>query len=229
MLDRACTRVRPRRRCQLPKRKIIAALLSLLLTTPGIVYGQQAPGQPTAPPATGQPEAIRPSTGSLKILVLQGQNAINSLTSKTALSPVVQVLDAVEQPVEGATVTFEVSPTGPGGSFWGAPIATVKTDLTGQATAVFTPNDTPGSFSIKVTATLAEQTAQTRIRQTNDRNAAMAMMPLPPKPWYKSWKKWALIGGVAGAGVAATMILVNKDETSTITISPGSVIIGGSR
>lgn len=229
MLDRACTCVGRWRKFQLPKRKFIAALLSLLLTAPSFVYGQQAPGQPAAPQETGQPQATRPSTGALKILVLQGQNAINSLTSKTALSPVVQVLDAVEQPVEGATVTFEVNPTGPGGSFGGVPIATVRTDLTGQATAAFTPNDTPGSFSIKVTATLAEQTAQIRIRQTNDRNAAMAMMPPPPKPWYKSWKKWAIIGGVAGGGIAATMILVNQTNTPTITISPGSVIIGGSR
>lgn len=213
----------------MPKRKFIAALVSLLLTAPNFVYGQQPPVQPAAPPATGQTPVALPSAGSLKILVLQGQNAVNSLTSKTALSPVVQVLDGVEQPVEGATVTFEVSPTGPGGSFGGAPIATVKTDLTGQATALFTPNDTPGSFSIKVTATFAEQSAQLRIRQTNDRNVAMAMMPLPPKPWYKSWKKWALIGGIAGAGVAATVILVNKDETPTITISPGSVTIGGVR
>jgi hypothetical protein len=212
----------------LPKRKSIAALLSLLLAAPNLVIGQQAPGQPEAPPATGQPQSTRPSAGVLKILVLQGQNAINSLTSKTALSPVVQVLDAVEQPVEGATVTFEVSPTGPGGSFGGAPIATVKTDFTGQATAAFTPNDTPGSFSIKVTAALGEQSAQQRIRQTNDRNAVMAMMPLPPKPWYKSRKTWAIIGGVAGAGIAS-VILLNKDQTSTITISPGSATIGGSR
>jgi len=213
----------------LPKRKSVAALLSLLLAALNLVHGQQASGQPAAPPATDQPQATRPSTGALKILVLQGQNAINSLTSKTALSPVVQVLDSVEQPVEGATVTFEVIPTGPGGSFGGAPIATVKTDFTGQATAAFTPNDTPGNFSIKVTATLGEQSAQFRIRQTNDRNAAMAMMPLPPKPWYKSWKKWAIIGGAAGAGIAATVILVDKNDTPTITISPGGVIIGGLR
>ncbi|MBE0656232.1 MAG: hypothetical protein IH602_01000 [Bryobacteraceae bacterium] len=213
----------------MPRRKPIAALLTLLLTLPNLVHGQQAPAQPAVPPGTGEPQAVRPSTGALKILVLQGQNAINSLTSKTALSPVVQILDAVEQPVEGATVTFEVSPTGPGGSFDGAPIATVKTDFTGQATAALTPNDTPGSFSIKVTAVLGEQSAQLRIRQTNDRNAAIAMMPLPPKPWYKNWKKLAMIGGVAGAGIAATVILVNKDQTSTITIFPGSVTIGGLR
>jgi hypothetical protein len=213
----------------LPNRKPIAALLILLLAAPNLVSGQQVPGQPEALPATDQPQATRPSAGALKILVLQGQNAINSLTSKTALSPVVQVLDAVEQPVEGATVTFEVSPTGPGGSFGGAPLATVKTDFTGQATAAFTPNDTPGSFSIKVTAVLGELSAQQRIRQTNDRNVVMAMMPLPPKPWYKSRKTWAIIGGVAGAGIAATVILLRKDQTPTITISPGSVTIGGSR
>lgn len=167
------------------------------------------------------------ATSGLRILVLEGQNAVNSIPTRTAVSPVVQVLDAVNQPVEGASVTFEVSPTGPGGLFGQQPIITTRTDSVGQATAVLTPNDIPGPFVIKVTATFQGQTKETRIRQTNDAKVLEAMLPLPPKPWYKSWKRWALIGAAAGGTVAAVVILSKSDPT--VTISPGTAVFGGLR
>jgi hypothetical protein len=215
----------------LPTHQPIALLLVALLIAPSQLPAQQKPGEPAkaVQAADSGVQQPRPAQGALKILVLQGQNALNSLSSKSAVNPVVQVLDVLEQPVEGATVTFEVSPTGPGGSFANAPIATVKTDVSGQATAVLTPNDTPGSFSIKVTASLAGQTAETRIRQTNDQRVSDAMMPPPPKPWFKDWKWWTVIGAGAGAGIAASVILINRDKTSTITIGSGTIVIGGPR
>jgi hypothetical protein len=152
------------------------------------------------------------------------------MTAKSAISPVVQVLDSLDQPVQGATVTFEVSPVGPGGTFGTAPTATVKSDVNGQATAAFTPNNTAGMFTIKVTASLSGQTATTAIRQTNDSKITEAMMAPPaPKAWYKSWKWWAVIGGAAGAGIAAATILTHGSGAPTISVSPGSVVIGGPR
>jgi len=197
------------------------------------VLFRSQPAQPaqTAKPtdAPAGPAGTRAPQGSLKILVLEGQNAINSISNKMAISPVVQVLDSMEQPVEGATVVFTLSPAGPGGSFNNAPIATVKTDFTGQASATLLPNGTEGSFSIKVTASIGGQTAETRIRQTNDLKATEPSTALPPKPWYKDWKWWAVIGAGAGAGVAAAVILTDRNSTSTITIAPGTVVVGGPR
>lgn len=205
---------------------LIALLLVGLLISPGSLSAQQPPAPATAPAApSGPPRGS--AQGKIKILVLEGQNATNSLRSKTAISPVVQVLDSLEQPVEGATVTFEVAPTGPGGLFGTAPLATTRTDYTGQATAAFTPNNTPGTFSIKVKATIGDQSAEIGIRQTNDSKTSEAMLPVPPKPWFKNWKWWAVIGAGAGAGVAAAVILSNRGNTSTITISPGPIVIGG--
>ena len=207
---------------------LIALFLIGLLISPTPLSAQQPPAQATAPaPAepAGPPRGL--AQGKIKILVLEGQNATNSLRSKTAISPVVQVLDSLEQPVEGATVTFEVSPTGPGGLFGTAPLATTRTDYTGQATAAFTPNNTPGTFSIKVKASIGDQTAEIGIRQTNDSKTSEAMLPVPPRPWFKSWKWWAVIGAAAGAGVATAVILSNRNDTSTITISPGPIVIGG--
>jgi len=216
---------------------LIALILSAVLVFPMQLAARQQPGQPAPAPAAppvkpaGGPAGTgrQLAPGGLRILVLEGQNVHNSLTNKSAISPVVQVLDGVDQPVQGATVTFEVPPAGPGGSFGGAPIATVKTDYTGQATAALTINSTPGSFAIKVTANFAGQSGEALIRQANDAKVLEAMVPAPPKPWYKSWKWWAVIGAGAGGGIATSMILLNRNKTSTITIAPGTVVIGGPR
>lgn len=217
---------------------LIAIILTALLVFPVQLAARQMPGQPatttqTAPPvkAAGEPAGAgrQLAPGGLRILVLEGQNVHNSLTNKSAISPVVQVLDAVDQPVQGATVTFEVPPAGPGGTFGGQPIATIRTDSTGQATAALTINGTPGSFVIRVTASFAGQRGEALIRQANDANVLEAMVPLPPKPWYKNWKWWAVIGAGAGAAIATSVILLNRNNTSTITIAPGTVVIGGPR
>jgi hypothetical protein len=205
----------------------IALILSALLIAPVRLPAQ--PPQPTQPAAAEAPGPVRRlAPGGLRILVLEGQGVVNSITTKSAISPVIQVLDSLDQPVQGATVTFEVSPTGPGGTFGTAPMATAKSDFNGQATVPFTPNNTPGAFTIKVTASLAGQTATTAIRQANDNKITEALVSAPHKPWYKSAKWWTVIGAGAGAGVAA-VILTNGSSTPTITLSPGPVVIGGPR
>jgi hypothetical protein len=199
---------------------LVALLLSLALLAPLPVPAQQ--------PTAESPAATRRlAPGGMRILVLEGQGVVNSVTSKSAISPVVQVLDSLDQPVPGATVTFEVSPVGPGGTFGTAPMTTVKTDFNGQATASFTPNAASGSFTIRVTANLAGQTATAAIRQTNDGKAVEAMASAPSRPWYKNWKLWAVIG--AGAGAAAAIPAIRGGGTPTITLSPGPVVIGGPR
>ncbi|MGJ5813882.1 hypothetical protein [Paludibaculum fermentans] len=211
----------------------IVVLLCAALLSPAPLAARQQPGQPAKPEAGVQTQAAAPvpgqqvAPGGLRILVLEGQNVHNSLTSKSAISPVVQVLDAVDQPVQGATVTFEVPPAGPGGTFDGKPSAVTKTDSAGQATAPLTINNTAGAFAIRVTASFAGQTGETRIRQANDANVQEAMVPAPPKPWFKNWKWWAVIGAGAGAGVATAMILSGRNDKTTITIGTGSIGIGG--
>ena len=206
---------------------LIALVLSALLIAPVRLPAQQP--QPAQPAAESPGPVRRLAPGGLRILVLEGQGVVNSVTTKSAISPVIQVLDSSDQPVQGATVTFEVSPTGPGGTFGTAPMATVKSDFNGQATVPFTPNNTSGAFTIKVTASLAGQTAIMGIRQANDGKITEAMVSAPPKSWYKSWKWWTVIGAGAGAGIAAATILTKGNSTPTITLSPGSIGIGGPR
>ena len=206
-------------------RGLLSIVLVLLLACPIQLLAQSPETQTATPPARGAAS----NRDGLRILVLEGQNAVNSIASKSAVNPVIQVLDILGQPVQGVNVMFEVSPTGPGGTFGDKPTAAVQTDYQGQATAAFTPNGTAGSFVIKVTASTGTQKTETRIHQTNDRNVKEAMLAQPSKPWYKNWKWWAVIGAGAGAGVAAAVILTNRDQTSTITIAPGGVTIGGPR
>jgi hypothetical protein len=194
------------------------------------LLAQQQPGQAAKPSASESSGTRRITPGGLRIGILEGQKVINSLATKAAISPVVQVFDSLEHPVEGAEVTFEVPPSGPGGIFSNQQnIISTRTDVRGQATAAFTPNSTPGSFTIKVTASAGGQSAEARIVQTNDSKAMFAGPVPPPRAWYKSWKWWAVIGGGAGAGIAAALVLGGRNDTPTINISPGTVVIGGPR
>lgn len=204
----------------------IALFLAFLLAATPLLSQQPAP---TQPPGESPGPLRRIAPGGLHILVLEGQGVANSVSTTSAISPVVQVLDSMDQPVQGATVVFEVAPVGPGGTFANEFTATVKSDFNGQATALFKPNKTPGAFTIKVTASYFGQTATIPIRQVNDRRLTEAMVPLPPKPWFKNWKWWAAIGAGAGAGIATATILSNRSGTPTITLSPGPVVIGGPR
>lgn len=194
---------------------------------PASLAAQEKPAPIAGSPAT---VARRLPAGGLKILILEGRDIRNSIKAKAAVSPVIQVLDSQDQPVQGVTVTFEVPPTGPGGTFAGnAPMATARTDYGGQATAAFTPNNVPGTFFIRVTASLGDQKSETRIRQINEKDLLEPAAIVPPKAWYKQRKWWAVIGAAAGGGIATGVILSGRTSPPTVTISPAPIGIGGPR
>lgn len=200
-------------------RDILAPVLALLLIVPEGLLSQQ-PGPPSAPrvPASG-----------LHILVLQGQNATNSLPRREAASPAVQVFDYLNEPVEGAEVTFEVPASGPSGVFENQKNSlTTRTDARGQAMAGFTPNTLPGSFAIRVVAKAGDQVAETLIRQTNsDKVEAVQFRPPPKRPWYKSWKLWTVVLAGAGAGAYLGYRAATSSSSPTISLTPGPIVIGG--
>ena len=63
-----------------------------------------------ASPASAQEAGI-------KIIVQEGQGAINNIPQRRAKEPVVQVQHEDGEPVVGATVTFLLPDSGPGGTF----------------------------------------------------------------------------------------------------------------
>jgi hypothetical protein len=171
-------------------------------------------------------------SGSLKIVVLEGEGAKNNVRAKSATAPVVEVRDEADKPVAGAEVVFQLPATGPGGVFHGwMRTQTARTDAQGRAGATgYVPNDEEGRFNIKVTATSGARTGQVIIAQSNVRG--------PGGSSVSAKRRWlvpvAVIAGlaVAGGAVAATRGGNGTTTTTTttpVTITPGAVTVSGPR
>lgn len=206
-------------------RGILVFVLSAVLALPPVAVGQQAaaPAKP-APPAPSEP---------LKIIVLQGEGATNSISGRTATQLVVEVRDQKDQPVPGAEVVFQLPAAGPGGVFQGwMRTQTVMTNEQGQAgTSGLMPNDEPGRFNIKVTATQGARTGSVIIAQTNVQRTGSKGQAVASSSW-----KWKIIGLVGlGAVVGGIYAAARGEETAAVTaavpvtITPGSVTVAGPR
>src|SRR6185369_13783504 len=75
----------------------------LLLPLPG--WGQQTSGPKS--------NLVQTQGGALKIVVLQGEGASNSIKSRTATQPAVEVRDDQDKPIAGAEVVFQLPAAGP--------------------------------------------------------------------------------------------------------------------
>ncbi|HBY58444.1 MAG TPA: hypothetical protein DEH78_01395 [Solibacterales bacterium] len=197
-------------------RRPAAILLSLLFILPPACL-------PQAPPK------------DLTILVLEGSNATNLIPLKQGVPPVVEVRDRNERPIEGAEVTFELPPTGASGLFPNKELRkTVRTNTQGQAVAAgFAPNEVAGRFAIKVSARFGPFVAQATIQQSNVLDLAEAI-----RPPGKGKKKWYLLIGGAAAGAGTGIWLSRRNggtggsappATPTVTVTPGTVTVGGPR
>jgi hypothetical protein len=58
-----------------------------------------------------------PAQVPLKVLILQGDGAMNDIRTRIGRSPVVEVRDEQDRPQAGAIVNFSLPSTGAGGSF----------------------------------------------------------------------------------------------------------------
>jgi hypothetical protein len=160
---------------------------------------------------------------------LEGNNAFNSIPLGRSVAPVVEVRDANEFPVEGATVIFTLPAAGPSGVFPGdRKSLTTRSDARGQATAAFMATGAPGKFRIQVTATLGNRKGETSIDQTNTTNAYIGPT-IAKKRWYKKWQTWAIIGAAAGAGTAVALTRGGGSSSSStgVTITSGGPVFGG--
>src|SRR5438093_11966874 len=100
----------------------LGAMLAVLLMT--------APAQARQTQRTGQDAGLR-------IVVVEGEDAVNIVDRKTAVRPVVEVRDRNNLPVSGATVQFTIQQVGGaarGAAFAnGQSVMTVTTDAAGRA------------------------------------------------------------------------------------------------
>lgn len=206
-------------------RGMFALFLSAVLALTPSLMGQEQAAAPAKP---------APPAGPLKIAVIQGEGATNSISGRTATQPVVEVRDEKDKPVPGAEVIFQLPAAGPGGIFHGwMRTQTVRTNDQGQAgTSGFIPNNEAGRFNIKVTATEGARTgslviAQTNVQRTGDGGKGVAS---------SSWK-WKVVGLAAlGATVGGLYAAKRNGTTPTaatpaipVTITAGSVTVAGPR
>jgi hypothetical protein len=184
--------------------------------------------------AAQAPLAAQAKSG-LKIMVIDGEGAINNIQLGSGKEPVVEVRDQSDRPVAGAKVTFTLPERGPSGTFFGASrTVTVPANDQGRATATgFRPNLQEGRFQIQVTAAAGESTATTVINQTN----ALPTGGMNRVSGQKGLGKGKVIGILlAAAAVVGIALAARDDEAATTptttpgtTITPGVVSVGNPR
>lgn len=166
---------------------------------------------------------------SLNIFVLVGNRAVNSIHSRSAIAPVVEVRDERNLPLQGAEVVFQLPAVGPSGFFTGQKLTwTGRTDANGQVVpAGFSPNHQPGRFGIGVTASYGGRLARAIVAQTN------SLKPVAPAGQRVTKRSgWWKVAAVAGAGGAAGGIVWatrRRVDRPTVVLQPGTVSFGGPR
>jgi hypothetical protein len=165
----------------------------------------------------------------LRVVVLEGEGAINNIAEHRAKEPVVQVLNDNSMPVRGASVTFLLPETGPSGEFGGGVrVLTAFTDEKGLAVGRgLTPNQSAGPFQMRAVASYEGLTASAVINQTNAPPATASAGGISKKFWLTAVAGGAVAAGVALAtrghgGSAQTSPAVGPTPQLGIVISPGA-------
>jgi hypothetical protein len=158
--------------------------------------------------------------GSLHVVVLEGEGAINNVRAPRAKEPVVRVEDANNRGVAGAVVTFLLPADGAGAVFGdGGSSLTLTTDDRGEAMARgLHANRIAGTFQIRVSASGGGRTAAAAISQTN----------VDPGS-HSSSRKIALLAilGGAAAGGAALAFHGGKGKAASPAAAPATIIVPG--
>lgn len=136
---------------------LVAALLCYVLSP------SQARAAGPAPAGAAQ---------GLRIVVVEGEDAVNIIQQRTAVAPIVEVRDRNDQPVAGAVVSFAIR--GGRATFNGARALTVTTNAAGRAVAAGLTPTGAGPLQISASAAFQGQTAAVTIAQTNVATAAQA-------------------------------------------------------
>ncbi|HWI17351.1 MAG TPA: hypothetical protein VNT81_06370 [Vicinamibacterales bacterium] len=158
----------------------------------------------------------------LRIVVIEGENAVNIIQQKTAVRPLVEVRDRNNLPVAGATVTFTIG--GSSAAFaGGAQTLTVTTNAVGQAAASGFSAVSSGAVQIQVQAAFNGQLATAAITQTNFATAAAATQAGAAASGAGgatgaggglSATTIGIVGGAVAAGAVAATQIAGKDDDS---------------
>jgi hypothetical protein len=181
----------------------------------------------TVPLTAQNVSSAQGQTNGLKIIVIEGEDAVNVVQQKTAVAPLVEVRDRNGLPVAGVPVTFSISAGG--GTFaGGANTLTVVTTAAGRATAVGLTPTANGALTISAAAQFQGQTAVATIAQTNVMTAAQAAAASPGATGGPaaagagggggfSATTLAVVGGAVAGGAVAAKALASRGGGGDIT------------
>jgi len=165
------------------------------------------------------------ASAQVRIRVVEGDGAINSIRFHRAHDPTVQVLDMSGQAVPGATVSFLLPATGPSATFEDKSLSlTVQTDARGMAASHgMRPNNIAGQFRLRVTASWRGEAASATIAQSN-------VEPVRASATGKRILIVGLIGGAVAGGVLAATHGGGAAATTPVapTAAIGGTIVAGS-
>jgi hypothetical protein len=157
---------------------------------------------------------------ALKIVVIEGENAVNIIQQKTAVKALVEVRDRNNLPVQGASVTFAVTGQG-GAAVTGSPTVTVATNAAGRASLGGITPSSSGGLQISVSASYqGVSAAAVTISQTVVATAAAAA------GIGAAAATAATTGAAAGGGGLSTAAIVGI-VGGIGAIGGGAAVLGG--
>jgi hypothetical protein len=157
----------------------------------------------------------QPATGGLRIVVIEGEGAVNIIQQKTAVAPIVEVRDQNNLPVVGATVTFTIQGGKTAVFAGGSQTLTVTTNAAGRAVAAAVNPLNSGTVQIQAAAAFQGQAAAATITQTNVMTAAQAGASTGgPAGGGGGGLGVGAIAGIAGgvAAAGAAVVLTQKSD-----------------
>ena len=176
---------------------------------------------------------------ALEIRVAEGDGLSYPIGSRATRGITIQITDEAGQPVDGATVSFGLPETGPGGTFSNGSKTEILTTHADGRVSVWGMkwNRQAGAFDVRITATKGQARAGTVCSQ----HLAEAPVSAPAKGGG-SIHKWLWIAlaaaGAAGAGVAvaarshsgssscSSTVVLSQNPCTATPSSLGITIIG---
>jgi hypothetical protein len=141
---------------------------------------------------------------TLNIRILEGEGTVHRAGGRTPRPLTIEVTDESRRPVAGATITFQLPESGPGGTFANGLRTDVQTtDSRGRATArAFQANQTPGRFQVRITVLREQAHAGTvSFQYIGEPKGGIAQAGRS-----KGRKKWLILAAVAGAAAAGGIV-----------------------
>jgi hypothetical protein len=172
--------------------------------------------------------ARAPQVAGLKIVVIEGENAVNIIQQKSAVAPLIEVRDRNDLPVAGVPVSFTIA--GPNATFGGGlQTISVTTNAAGRAVAAAVTPLRSGAVRFDIAASSQGQTVTATVTQANFATVAAAagagvVVAAGAGAAAGGGLSGLAIAGIIGGGAAAAGVVGLKAISGA---KPCRLMIGG--